>query len=245
MVLPSSTCAACRPLRSSTWEVLSASSTPACTFWASAAAERTRSTTTSVAPTTASTGMDSVTFLRISVMRYMGFLLVSPRVVRGVGPCDDRRLAVEHSVDGRVGECVGERGRFLGRLLGGFFGADVLRPEVRAELAQHLLLPRRQALVGVDGRLEAAPGLLGEDPGADVEGLGRDLQTLGDLLEDLGGRTSQAALDLTEIGVADTGERRELAHGELGVLALLAQIRPEVADPAGDACHGFHSASYS
>jgi hypothetical protein len=57
----------------------------------------------------------------------------------------------------------------------------------------------------------AAPAVL-KEPGVHVERLRGDPQRLGDLLEDLGTRLLQAALDLAEIRVRDTGSGGQLAQ---------------------------------
>ena len=78
---------------------------------------------------------------------------------------------------------------------------------------------------------------VGEDPlvensRPDVERLRGHLEALCDLLQDLGARLLQAPLDLRQIGIRDSGDLRELPQGQLGVLALLTQVRAEIGKPA-------------
>jgi hypothetical protein len=111
----------------------------------------------------------------------------------------------------------------------------VLPAEAVVDLEQHLLLALGQALVGEQGVDHEAVALaLLEDAGLHVQRLGRDAQRLGDLLQDLGARLAQAALDLAEVGVADTRELGQLPQRDLAAVALLADVVAEGAD-VGDA----------
>ena len=104
------------------------------------------------------------------------------------------------------------------------------------DLQQHLLLALGEFRVGEHRCPHArvrAPVL--QDPRLHVERLGGDPQPLGYLLQDLRAGPAQPALDLAEIRVGNPRSRRELAHRNLGLLALLADV---LAD--GAYFHGIH-----
>jgi hypothetical protein len=84
-------------------------------------------------------------------------------------------------------------------------GPDFLT-EGLVDVDEHLLLSFRDLSVGHD-RVGYAPlgRLVLENPSLNVERLRRDPQALRDLLQDVGARPPQAALDLAEIGIGDTG----------------------------------------
>src|SRR6266511_234624 len=104
-------------------------------------------------------------------------------------------------------------------------------PEGRVHVDQHLLLPLAQVRVALD-RVHQA-GLLGplvEDARPDVEGLGADPQRLGDVLEDLGGGLAQPALDLRQVRVGDARQLGQVAHRQLRLAPLVADVAADVAD---------------
>src|SRR6185295_17022330 len=109
------------------------------------------------------------------------------------------------------------------------------------EVDPHLLLAVVEVGRGADGVLQVRRRgrflavTRVEDPGPDVEALGRDSEATGDLLEDVGARLAQPALDLAEVRVRDPGSVAQAPQGEAGVLPLLANELPEVAEPLLDA----------
>ncbi len=92
-----------------------------------------------------------------------------------------------------------------------------------------MLLPLGDRGIGDDGiDHRATDDPLVENAGLHVERLGRDAQTFGDLLHDLGARATQTALDLTEVGIRNAGQLRELPHRNLRRAPLLADELAEV-----------------
>src|SRR6185503_11064256 len=67
-----------------------------------------------------------------------------------------------------------------------------------------------------------------EYAGPDVEGLGRDAQTPRDALQNFRRGLAQAALDLTQIGIGDTGALAQLAQRQARVPSLIANELAEV-----------------
>src|SRR6478735_1970116 len=121
--------------------------------------------------------------------------------------------------------------RVHGRGRWGLVGAD----EGHVDVDEHRALAVGEDRVCGDGGEDVGHGgravvgdPLVEDAGPDVERLGRDLQPLGDLLQDLGARALEPALDLRQVGIGDPGHLGELPQRQLGALALLAQVGPEV-----------------
>src|SRR3954447_6228994 len=116
-------------------------------------------------------------------------------------------------------------------------GGPALADERQVDVDEHRALPVGQDRVGGDGGEDVRGGgriavgdPLVEDAGPDVERLGRDLQPLGDLLQDLGAGALEPALDLRQVGVGDSGHLGKLPQRQLGALALLAQVGPEVGE---------------
>ena len=107
----------------------------------------------------------------------------------------------------------------------------ILVAEGLVYLEQHLLLALSQMRVAEDcrGEVGVTEPLL-QDAGPDVERLRGDPQRSGDLLQDLRAGLAQPALDLGQVRVAHAGELGQLAEGDLGGLALLADVLPELAD---------------
>src|SRR3954451_12309162 len=108
---------------------------------------------------------------------------------------------------------------FLGRgvvLVGDV--ALVLLDEGGVDVDQYAFLPLADRRIGQHRHLDGGAGVvLGiEDPGSDIERLRRDPQRLRQLLQHLGGGFAQAALDLAEVGVGDSGLLCQLTQGELG-----------------------------
>src|SRR3954454_2180139 len=94
--------------------------------------------------------------------------------------------------------------------------------EALVHVEQRLALLSGQILVGGDrlANTDARLVVRRQETGAFVQRLGADLQGSGDLLEDLRGRLAQAALDLRQVRIADTGEIGQAANAHPGHLAL-------------------------
>src|SRR5205823_3065265 len=96
-------------------------------------------------------------------------------------------------------------------------------------LDERLLLVLGEERIAEDLALEVVVvGPLLEDAGAHIQGLRLDAEGLGDLLEDLGRWLAQAALDLAQIRVRDSGQLREASQREPVVAALLTDELAEV-----------------
>src|SRR5690606_15830990 len=114
------------------------------------------------------------------------------------------------------------------------------------DVDERRLLAIGQGRVGVDGRLHV-PGpvlthsALVEEAGLAVQRLGRDLQALGEFLQDLCAGLLQSALDLAQVGVADSREIRELPQREPGVRTLLAQVLAKTLTEVLDRVPGGHT----
>src|SRR5271157_48844 len=125
----------------------------------------------------------------------------------------------------------------------GVFGAlgpgRVLPAERLVDLHEHLLLPFGELRVGKQGGPDARvrrPVL--EDPGLHIERFRGDAQALGDLLQDVRARLAQTTLDLAQVGVGHPGRLSQLAHRDLRLFSLLADV---FADRVN--CHVTHTLS--